>query len=136
MTEDAAPDDARDSRPMARVTSSIGAMLGIAVALLLAALPGVSITSTRAQSAFSAATADQSILATASRLGEARATPFKARGPNARRPDFGDTPFLLAAAATLALLLVAAAAQRPARLLVQRPARWRSTARARAPPRA
>lgn len=136
VNQDAASDDARDSSLPARMSRGVGTVMGIAVALLLAMLPGSAVNTARVQSALSATSVDQSILATVNRLGEARASLAKARGPNARRPDFGDTPVLLAGAATLLLLAFAAASQRPARLLVQRPARWPSTARARAPPRA
>jgi hypothetical protein len=135
VTEDDAPDAARDSRPVARIGSVVGTVLSIAVALLLAALPGGSVNSARLQSPLGAASADQTVLAIANRFGEARASLQKARGPNARRPDFGGTPVLFAALAATLVLIAGAWLFRPLPVRAQRPARWPSTARARAPPR-
>ena len=135
MSQDAAFDDARDPRLPARSRSGVGAVLGIAVALLLAMLPGGAVHGSRLQSAFAAASSDQPALTAANRLGEARAALSKARGPRAR-PEFGDTPVLLAGALALALILLGAASLRPPLVRAKAPARWPSTARARAPPRA
>ena len=135
MTQDAAFDDAPDPRLAARLSSGAGAVLGIAVALLLALLPGGAVHGSRLQSAISAAAADQSVIAAANRFGEARAALNKARGPKAR-PDFGDTPILLASALAFALLILGAASVRPPLARAQVPARRPATVRARAPPRA
>lgn len=135
MTQDAAFDDAPDPRLPARLSSGVGAVLGIAVALLLAMLPGGAVHGSRLQSAISAASADQSVIAAANRFSEARTALSKARGPKAR-PDFGDTPILLASALALALLILGAASVRPPLARAQLPARRPATVRARAPPRA
>ena len=135
MTQDAASDDARDPRLPARLSSGVGAVLGIAVALLLAMLPGGAVHGSRLQSAISAASADQLVAAATTRLGEARTALNKVRGPRTR-PDFGDTPVLLASALALALLILGAASTRPPLARAQTPARRPTTVRARAPPRA
>ena len=135
MTQDAAFDEASEPRLPARLSTGVGAVLGIAVALLLAMLPGGAVHGSRLQSAISAASADQAVMAAANRFGEARAAFNKARGPNAR-PNFGDTPVLLASALALALLILGAASTRPPLARAQAPARRPATVRARAPPRA
>ena len=135
MTQDAAFDDAPDPRLPARLSTGVGAVLGIAVALLLAMLPGGAVYGSRLHSAISTASADQSIIAAANRVGAARAAFNTARGPNAR-PNFGDTPMLLASALAVALLVLGAASTRPPLARAQAPARRPATVRARAPPRA
>lgn len=135
MTEDAAFDEALDRQPPARLNPGVGAMLGLAVALMLAMLPGSGLSANRLPAGLAAAAADQSILGTASRAAETRATISKARGPRVRA-EFGDAPVLLAGALALALLLFGAASLRPPFVRAPTPARRPSTTRARAPPRA
>lgn len=133
MTRDSAPDDAIDQRLGARLSSAVGAVLGIAVALLIAVLPGSGAQSARLQSAFSATTPDQCVLAIADRVGEARRSLQGAKSPNARRSDFDGG--LIPVSASLSLRCIApAASPRPALARAQQPGRWPSTARARAPP--
>lgn len=129
MTEAPAPDDSLPAR------LSAGTVLGVAMALLLAMLPGLGFHGARPFSAIGAAHADQPLLAAANRLGEAAADLSKVRGPKVRAA-FGDAPVLPAAALALAFFLLAAAALRPPLARAQVPARRPSTARARAPPRA
>ena len=131
VNQRADPDDVSHTRLSARA----GAVLSVAVALLLAMLPGVGLTGAQPLSTIGAAHADQSLLTTANRLSEARAELGKARDPKAP-PDFGDAPVLLAAALAAAFLLVGTASLRPPLARVSAPRRWPSTARARAPPRA
>lgn len=135
VTEDLASDETLDPRPAARMNPGVGAMLGLAVALMLALLPGGGLSANRLPAGLAAAAADQSILGTASRIAETRATLTKARGPRVRA-DFGDTPVLLASALALALLLFGAATLRPRFVRAPAPARRPTTTRARAPPRA
>jgi len=135
VTQDAAFDDAPDPRLPARLSTGVGAVFGIAVALLLAMLPGGAVHGSRLQSAISAANADQLVAAATNRLSEARNALSKVRGPRTR-PDFGDTPVLLASALALAIILFAAVSIRPPQTPARRPARRPSNARARAPPRA
>ncbi len=109
-------------------------MFGLVVALLIALLPGDAGPGSRLQSAFSAATPDQGLLAASDRAGDSRRSLQNAKGPGARRPDFGDTPALVPAVPGLARAAAAPASARPALARAQRPGRWLSTARARAPP--
>lgn len=112
----------------------MGAVMGIAIALLLALLPGGNAQGSRLQSAFSATTADQCLPLAADRAGEARRNLHKARGPHARRPDFDDGLAFVAAAPQLCGVATADASPRSAPARAQRPGRWPSTARAREPP--
>jgi hypothetical protein len=129
MIEAPAPDEALPTR------LSAGTVLSVAVALLLALLPGVGFHGARPLSAIGAAHADHPLLTAANRLGEATAELGKARGPKTL-PAFGDAPVLLAAALAFAFFLFGAASIRPPLARVRVPARRPSTARARAPPRA
>ena len=126
MTQAPAPDDAAAAPLSARA----GAVLGVAIVLLLALLPGAGLHGARPLSSLGAAHIDQPLLAAAHRLGEARAELAKTR------PDFGDAPGLLAAALAAAFFLLAAASLRPPLARAQAPRRRPSTTRARAPPRA
>jgi hypothetical protein len=134
VTEDATSDETLDPRP-ARVNPGVGAMLGLAVALLLAMLPGGGLSANRLPAGLAAAAADQSILGAASRVVETRASVSKVRGPRVRE-DFGDAPMLPAAALALSLVLFGAILLRPPFARAPAPARRHSTTRARAPPRA
>jgi hypothetical protein len=136
VTRDTAPDERADPPLPARLSSAAGAVLGIAVALLIALLPGGAATGSQLQSAFSASTAEQGVLAVADRAGEARRALPGARGPNARRPDFDNGLIPVAASAALAPAAPAAASPRFVLVRAQRPGRWFSSAQARAPPRA
>ena len=129
MSQAPAPDDSLPNRLNA------GTVLGVAMALLLAMLPGIGFHGARMPSGLGAAHADQPLLTAASRLGDARAELSKARGPKVRA-DFGDAPVLPAAALALVFFLFAAASLRPPLARAPIPARRPSTARARAPPRA
>ena len=135
VTQDAAPDEPADPRLHA-LSSAAGAVLGIAVALLLAMLPGGAVHGARLQSAFSAAAADECPPSVADRASEARRSLHNPKGPNARRPDFDDGLAPVSASAGLSCIAPAAASPRPALARAQRPGRWLSAARARAPPRA
>lgn len=126
MSQAPAPDDAARLRA--------GAVLGVAIALLLAMLPGVGPHGLRLPATI-AAHADQPLLTTANRLSEARAELGKARDLKAR-PDFGDAPILLAGALAAACLLAGANSLRPPLARVSAPRRWPATTRARAPPSA
>ena len=126
MTQAPAPDDAIPTR----LNAGVGAVLGVAIVLLLAMLPGAGPHGARPISALSAAHADQPALPAASRIAAARAEPGKAR------PDFGGTPLLLAGALAAAFLVLTAASLRPSLARAEAPRRRSTTARARAPPRA
>jgi hypothetical protein len=129
MSEAPAPDEAPSTRLNA------GAVLSVAVALLLAMLPGVGFHGARPLSSVGAAHADRPLLTVANRLGEATQDLSKARGPKTL-PTFGDAPVLLGAALALAFFLFGAASIRSPLARAPVPARRPSTARARAPPRA
>lgn len=126
MSQAPAPDDS----PAPQLSARAGAVLGVAIVLLLALLPGMGPQRARPLSAIGAAHVDQPFLAAAHRLSEARAELGKAR------PDFGDAPVLLAAAMAAAILLLAAASLRAPLIRARALARRPSTVRARAPPRA
>jgi hypothetical protein len=123
MSKAPAPDD---DLPLSK---RAGAMLGVAVALLLALLPGIGFQAARGP-AISAAHSDRPLLNAAARLSEARAELDRAK------PDLGSPPVLPAATLAFAFFLLAAASLRPPLARARIPARRPSTARARAPPRA
>lgn len=116
------------------MSKAVGAVLGIAIALLLAIVPGSSTPASRLQSAFSATTVDQCLPLTAERAGEARRTLQKAKGPGARRADFDDGGVLPAAIALPVCIQPVAETPRLALAQGQQPGRWPATTRARAPP--
>lgn len=124
MSQAPAPDD---EMPLSK---RAGAVLGVAVALLLAMLPGIGFQGARGPAAIGAAHSERPLLTAAARLSEARAELDKAK------PDLGSPPVLPAAALAFAFFLLASASLRPPLARAQLPARRPSTARARAPPRA
>ena len=126
MSQAPAPDDALATR------LSASAVLGVAIALLLAMLPGIGLSGARPLSTIGAAHAEQ-LLPAANR--DARADLSTARGPKTH-PDFGDAPVLLAAALAAAFVLLAAASLRLPLARAPVPGRRPTATRARAPPRA
>jgi hypothetical protein len=116
-----------DDLPLSR---RAGAVLGVAIALLLAMLPGIGVQGAKAPASIGAAHGERPLLTAAHRLNEARAALDKAR------PDLGSPPVLPAAALAFVFLLLGGATLRPHFTRAQLPARWPSTARARAPPHA
>jgi hypothetical protein len=135
VIQDAAPDEPADPRLHARLSAGAGAVLGIAIALLLALLPGGGVHAARLQSGISATSADHHLTPAADRTGEARRSLHKAKRPDPRRADFDGGLASLQQPSEFGGIAPAAplrAAQAPA----QRPTRWPSTAQARAPPRA
>jgi len=129
VTRDPTPFEAIPSRP-----NPAGAVLGIALALLIALLPGAAPQGSRLQSAFSATTLEQALVVASDRAGDSRRSLQNAKGPNPRRPHYGDAPALLAASIVRTRIAPQAASPRPALSQAQPPGRWPSTARARAPP--
>jgi hypothetical protein len=118
-----------DPRPR-RLSSAAGAVLGIAIALLLAILPAGDDHAPRLQSAFGATTHEQ-CLAVADRVSEAR------RGvQGARRADIDHGSVLLPAGIALPCPPPSADSAPPSLALAEAPAGWRNHAQARAPPRA
>lgn len=107
-----------------------GAMLGVAIALLLAMLPGIGLHGAKAPASIGAAHGERPLLTATNRLNEARAELDKAK------PDLGSPPVLPAAALAFAFFLLGATTLRPPLRRARIPARRPSTARARAPPRA
>lgn len=125
MSEAPAPDD---QLPLSK---RAGAMLGVAIALMLAMLPGIGFQSGAASTGIGATHSERPLLTTAAaRLSEARAELDKAR------PDLSSPPVLPAALLAFAFLLIGAVRLRTTAARAQAPARRHSTTRARAPPRA
>lgn len=124
MSQVPAPDETLPNRLNA------GTVLSVAVALLLAMLPGIGVHGGRASATIGAAHSERALVTATARLSEARAELDKAK------PDLGSPPILPAAALAFAFFLFGAVALRqpPARAPI--PARRPSNARARAPPRA
>lgn len=121
------PVPAPDDMPLSK---RAGAVLGVAIALMLAMLPGIGFQGSRGPASIGAAHSERPLLNAAARLSEARAELDKAK------PDLGSPPVLPAAALAFAFLLLGAATLRPPLARTRIPARRPSTARARAPPRA